>query len=67
MRKVRIPKSLSKKSTTQLIEIRDAINGLIWAAEFKEKVNESREREDMHQVQEQAEVERLFAMLGEDS
>ena len=68
MRKIRtIPKSWSRLRVEQLIELREGIDALIFSKHLKEKIDESREREDVYQVQSEEELDRLLASLGEDA
>lgn len=66
MSKVRLPKSWEKKSASELIEIREVLNDLIFKIQFTEKLNEDRHREEVHQVRTNKELDKLFDLLGDD-
>lgn len=66
MSKVRVPKGWEKKTASELTEIRDYLNDLIFKIQFKEKLNEDRDREEMHKMRTNEELDKLFDLLGED-
>jgi nitrate/TMAO reductase-like tetraheme cytochrome c subunit len=66
MSKVRVPKGWEKKTASELIEIREVLNDLIFKIQFKEKLNEDRDREEMHKMRDHKDLDKLFDLLGDD-